>query len=386
MNSNVKIIQTSQAIDKAKTIIYEERSGEQHGLYCRWQALNRGMLKYWRFEHTTMIAGMSGSGKSYFLNMLRQDFLDQHDVKYRNIDAFNLNEVPLNCYYDPDTGKASLNMQAIEDRNLFANAQYYPKAKLILHDNTLIHKAINKGCKHKVILIHFGFEMPPADELLRTCGNILGKSYGFLLSSDWSDDLKDYIKLTDAELKSCEEVLDSLHKRREYYIPTACNVHQIEATVDKIVNSNPGHKFVVTIDHTLLAKKSNEKGEAELQANMGLLAIKLRETYGAMVIYLNQLNQSIESEDRILKPAMHYPSKKDIYHGSQVWWAMDNVLINHRPAVLRIQQYGLMKLQAAHLLHGALVKSRKGQIGNIFFKEDFANGRILSATSDDFKP
>jgi hypothetical protein len=60
------------------------------------------------------------------------------------------------------------------------------------------------------------------------------------------------------------------------------------------------------------------------------------------------------------------------------------VLINHRPQVLNIREYGIDKLSTKHLIHGAMIKSRKGTIGNLWFREDFANGRILAAQKSDF--
>ncbi len=371
---------TADATNQAKARIDEERSGEQNGLFCRWDALDRAMLRYWRFRHVTLIAGMSGSGKSYFLNMLRQDFLDNVDIVYRNIDAFTLNELEAQAVsYDPDSGRAGF-----PDEINIANALYYPSASLIKYDNQLIHKAINKDCVHKVICIHFGYEMDAADELLRGASNRLGKSYGFLMSSEWDRKLKDYVRLTDVETNSCKEVLESFRNRKEFYIATTGNVRQIYWTVERIANMYPDHKLVVSLDHTLLSKKLNERNDGELQASTAVLGIDIRTDFNAMFIPLGQLNQNIESEDRILKPAMHYPGKKDIHHGSQMWWACDNVLINHRPQVLNIQQYGIDKLSTKHLIHGAMIKSRKGKIGNLWFKENFANGRILPAVKSDF--
>ena len=371
---------TADAINEAKARIDEERSGEQHGLYCRWDALDRAMLKYWRFRHVTLIAGMSGSGKSYFLNILRQDFLDNVDIIYRNINAFTLNELEAQpVSYDPNTGKAGY-----PDETNLANALYYPSASLIKHDNQLIHKAINKGCIHKVICVHFGYEMDAADELLRGASNRLGKSYGYLMSSQWDKKLEDYIKLTDVETNSCKEVLESFRNRKEFYIATTGNLKQVYWTVERIQNMYPDHKLVVSIDHTLLSKKLDERNDMELQAATALLGIDIRTDFNAMFIPLGQLNQNIEAEERILKPSMHYPGKKDIHCGSQLWWACDNVLINHRPINLNIQEYGIDKLSTKHLIHGAIIKSRKGKLGNLWFKENFDHGRILNAVKSDF--
>ena len=371
---------TSFAIEKAKARIIEERSGEQFGLFTRWDKLDRAKQKYWRFSQVTMIAGMSGSGKSYFLNMLRQDFLDRVDITYRNVDAFNLNETPYECYYQEETKDAYF-----EPHPQYGyNALYYPNARLVHYQDVLIHKAINRDCKHKVLCVHFGYEMDAADELIRQAGNVIGKSYGYLLSSEWDKELKAYARLTDMELDACNEILDSFQDRMELYIPTSGNVDQMYQTLYKIHSMYPDYKVVASIDHTLLSKKLNEKSDADLQANTALFCIKARQDFEAMMLPLNQLNQNIESDDRRTKPALHYPGKADIHLGSQIWWACDDVLINHRPKVLGIKSYGVEKLDTTSLIHGAFIKARRGTIGNIWFKDDFANGRILPATKDNF--
>jgi len=375
--------QTGVSVDDAKRRIADERSGEQHGLYCRYSPLNIAMLKYWRFRHVTLIAGSSGSGKSYFLNMLRQDFLDTVDIVYQNIAAFTLNEHEAQpVIFDPDTLRAG---RPTEHELELANALYYPSARLVKHDGRLIHKAINKGCKHKVINVHFGYEMDAADELLRATATTIGKSYGYLMSSEYDKNTKKYLQITDVESASCNEVLDSLRSRKEFYIATSGNLRQLYWTVEFIANKYPGYKLCISIDHTLLSAKLGEKSDNELQAATARTCIDLRTDFDAMVIPVGQLNQNIERDERILKPAMHYPGKNDIHCGASLWWACDNVLINHRPERLNIRHYGPDKLNTSHLIHGAMIKSRKGREANMWFRENFANGRILNATRQSFK-
>ncbi len=70
------IISAEQAIEQAIKDIDEGRTGVQAGLLCRWEKVNEILLGSWRFNTSYVVAGMSGSGKSYFLNMLRSDFLN----------------------------------------------------------------------------------------------------------------------------------------------------------------------------------------------------------------------------------------------------------------------------------------------------------------------
>jgi hypothetical protein len=64
----------SQAVDRAKLDILEGLSTDQAGLRCRWEKINKALLGSWRFNNVYLLAGASGHGKSFILNMLHQDF------------------------------------------------------------------------------------------------------------------------------------------------------------------------------------------------------------------------------------------------------------------------------------------------------------------------
>jgi replicative DNA helicase len=110
----------SQALDKARSDILEGLSDDQAGLRCRWDRVNKTMLGGWRFDNVYMLAGASGSGKSFILNMLHQDF----------------------CNSD-----------------------------------------LNSNFKKPFLILHFCFEMSASDEVLRTLSTLTKKSYAELLSA-----------------------------------------------------------------------------------------------------------------------------------------------------------------------------------------------------------
>lgn len=387
MTSNKKsksltIFKTKDAIKSAKSRVAVEMTDKQYGLRTRFKALNRAMSKYFRFGKVVMIAGMSGSGKSYFLNMLRHDFLDNVNVNYGTPHHFNLGQRTIDLILEDGVYRLPKEHEQEEE----THGKLFLDAHLIMQqDGTLIHQAINKDCIYKVVLIHFGFEMDAEDELIRNAGTVIGKGYGYLMSSEWDKNLKNYRRLSTDQYEEVETVLDTFADRNEYYIPTSGTVDEILVTVAKIAKVNPGAKLVITIDHTLLSNRSTEKSDAELQQSMAKAAVFLRQEYGALVILLNQLNQKIEADDRITTPMLHYPTKKDIHQGNQIFWACDTVIINHRPIVLGIKTYGPDKLDTTNLIHGHIVKNRQGRTGNLWFREDFANGRIHAAKKEDFK-
>lgn len=65
------------SIHKTDREIIEGMSGVQNFLKCRWDVVNRSMLGGWRFNNNYLLAGLSGHGKSWILNLLMQDFANK---------------------------------------------------------------------------------------------------------------------------------------------------------------------------------------------------------------------------------------------------------------------------------------------------------------------
>lgn len=123
VNENFKPLQVlhiSQAADRAEKDIREGLEEKQAGLKCRWSKVNEALLGSWRFNNVYMLAGASGHGKSYILNMLHQDFTDP---------------------------------------------------------------SLNSQFSKPYVILHFCFEMSASDEVLRSLSSITKKSYGELLSA-----------------------------------------------------------------------------------------------------------------------------------------------------------------------------------------------------------
>lgn len=114
-------ISAEAAIKKADTEIRETMSGNQVFFATRSNGLNRAMVGGFRPKNNYLIAGMSGVGKSYFLNILHNDFL-----------------------------------------NPKLNPQWYDKIKIL----------------------HFNFDMMLEDEMMRSIAGQTGMDYQTLISPD----------------------------------------------------------------------------------------------------------------------------------------------------------------------------------------------------------
>jgi len=82
-NSTLELISYARAIDYANRKIDYYRRESSPGLICRWPAINKIVGGCFRFGEVSIICGSSGSGKSYFLNMIRDDFLSSLNASYK---------------------------------------------------------------------------------------------------------------------------------------------------------------------------------------------------------------------------------------------------------------------------------------------------------------
>ena len=78
----LKVKSIDAAVTEAMAEVTEARSGKQRGLLCRWWKINNAVGGSWQFNNNYLLAGPSGSGKSYILNMLHRDFTNK-DKNYR---------------------------------------------------------------------------------------------------------------------------------------------------------------------------------------------------------------------------------------------------------------------------------------------------------------
>jgi replicative DNA helicase len=131
-NFSLPIKHISVAVQEADKEIQEGLSPNQNVLFTRWPKLNYALLGGFRPANQYIVGGASGSGKSFFLNMLRQDFTN-----------------PL----------------------------------------------LNGNFKKKFKILHFGLEMTSADEVLRDYSQVTKKSYRDLLSVDTPIDPGTLIRL-----------------------------------------------------------------------------------------------------------------------------------------------------------------------------------------------
>jgi replicative DNA helicase len=331
LNGYIPVLKTRREINLSVIErINAERSGKQLGLKTRFSHLNIALGKYVRFSQVILIAGLSGHGKSTLLNMLLDDFLN---------------------------------------------------------------KDLNKDFKEDVIVVHNSFEMTPDDETIRTVSSKLNRSHLSLLSAEWTKADKktktqgSYNRISDEEVKQIERVLSEEEDKNHYFFDEATTVAGLianrNAALEYYKEHNPGKprpKVVNALDHSLLVIGGKGENTLETMSNIGRAAIALKKR-GDLTIIVGQLNNNIESTERIKNADLQYPIKSDIYAQGQLYNACDVVLVGHQPEMLGIIEYGKNKLSTALLFHLQALKQRFGKAGSIWLRNELHRGQLVQ-----FKP
>lgn len=227
-------------------------------------------------------------------------------------------------------------------------------------------------------ILHFAFEMPSKTEVLRSYASISGVNYRKLV--DPSD------AVTRAEFALIQQQTELLRKNTQiHYVEHTGRVGDIEATVRDFQARNPDCKLIISLDHTILADQDNETSEVELVSNICKLAIVLRKELGCMVIYIGQLSDKIEEQDRRdpNKPNLHYPTKRDIHGSKASYRNADCVMVLHAPEQLGLEYYGRNQYPTKNLLALHILKMRNGVPGVLRLQHDLSRG-LIQQWQDDF--
>lgn len=324
------IISADKAVSKAIEEIDEGRTGVQAGLLCRWPKVNKVLLGSWRFNTYYVIGGMSGGGKSYFLNMLRSDFL-----------------------------------------NAQLNASYTKPFKII----------------------HFAFEMSASDEILREVGGKVVTKYEDLISaySRLSDDkyketietlqLMRRLDMDFVEVTGTVQQIEHTVMHYQGLYPQ----HQLVISLDHGLLTDYKDEASEIVLITALSKMflrvrkrisamciliSQLNAEIEDPRRISTPALHFpikRDLHGAKAVY----------RDADVVMILHAPEKLNIQrYGSVIW------------------KDGDVGYPTKDMIFNHILKVRKRSPGLIRFKADFANGNlieqekhsVLQPTQDDDNP
>lgn len=358
--SDLEALSAEDMAGMAMASVNEEIDDTGVRLLSRWEQLNRGMLRGFRTKTLAALVGASGSGKSHILGQMKTDFTDME---------------PLVISTD------GLSKKLVE--HLTTIGEFQDEGEI------LVRPPINVATTKPILLIHFGFDMHPSVEMLRTVGSVCGYSYEYLLSSSGtkiSAGQYSYNKLSEEEVLVVRRVLKAYSEQRKNIITIrqVGTAQQMLQTVDYYAHLYKDHAIVVMIDHALLVGKSSpSQSDQHLMDGQIKVWKDMRDYYDALVIPLAQMNSDIEDDRRRLTPNLHFPVKSDIYMGGQFYQGCDFVFMAFMPASIGISQYGPSKLPTTNLLHLSMIKSRHGKTGHAWLYNGLECGKILNAQFED---
>lgn len=237
----------------------------------------------------------------------------------------------------------------------------------ILED--IVNPALNPYTNVKIL--HFSFDMPAEQELLRAVAGEMNMSYADIKSS--------HTKLAPEQVEQARLILQQMGSRDNFfYVSIPGTKEEIQNTVYKFHAKFPDDKLVVSVDHSLLTKYSGgESGEIELVSKISKTLKTLRQELGIMAILLGQLNDKIEDPRRKTDPNLMYPTKTDLHGSKAVFHDADAVMILHRPSEIGIRFYGPARWDSHHLAALHIIKNRSSHSGIVLLKEDLAHSKFL---------
>jgi replicative DNA helicase len=313
--SAFRFVNANTAVRNAFNAVKIGQTGVQNFLKTLWHGVNRLCDGGFRFGDIVLLAGSSGAGKSYFLNMLIWTFFSE---KY----------------------------------------------------NKEFHKPFK--------ILYFSFEMSAAAEMLRTMSTKTGLPYYKIIGGmDPNEANEVRAKLTPIELARLEKVGLSLAHEDLYYVEDALSPKQMTSAIAQFKKQFPNHKIVVACDHSLLVEyPPGVNSENEL---LSVLAKEMQrwKSYDILTLMIWQLNDKIEEPHRVDNPAQHFPRKGDLFGSKKGYQAADYVIVLHSPETLGIEFYGRKRHPTENLLAVHFLKRRNGAVGYTLLQKQFDKGMLV---------
>lgn len=256
---------------------------------------------------------------------------------------------------------------------------------------------LNPGENFRVL--EFQFEMLARTSAIREYSSILGKSYKYLCSADG--------KMSEADLKICYEYAKERVKYPIDVVEEPCTVKELKEVIHAYMNEHATFetvretyeegsitkqrdvqkkiykKTLITLDHSLLLKRSKVDGEKDKHDTLfalGEAITELKRKYPIHFIILSQLNRGIDSPERNEDGRYgNYVLESDIFGADALLQHADTLIGINRPGKQKIRYYGpdryIIDDDTVLVFH--FLKCRNGDTRMSFFKAEFSKMRIV---------
>jgi replicative DNA helicase len=248
---------------------------------------------------------------------------------------------------------------------------------------TMFVSQILRECKHlnpsqEFNILEFQFEMGAKQTASRDFASQVGLDYNQVLST--------YKQVDDFSIKMMKQYLEdskSFFKLGNYrtQINEPLTVKQMEQAIYKTYEGLGGKPLIVTVDHSWLIKKADEKEKLNTLYNTAEMLMKVKNKLPIITFMISQLNRSIDDPIRKMPGTIgNYPTSSDIFGGDALQQASDMVIVLTRPYKADIEIYGRKEYVCkTEDVFCHILKSRNSadDINLIFLKAEFAKQRMI---------
>lgn len=255
----------------------------------------------------------------------------------------------------------------------------------------------------KIRVLKLQLEMMDQIVDIREFSSILGKSYGYMVSTEehpTTDDWGQVIgkeKLSIEDLKKCWEYVKTKivkdehgeQKFPENVIHTAPTVEELEKIIDdymesyKIGTDNKGNSIytetVIAIDHARLIRRKGGQSETDMLYELGPMLNRKKREYPIIIILLNHLKREINSDLRCENGKYgNYIRDEDVFGGDSIFQNFDIIVGMDRPSLRQISRYGPSNylIEDEYTLVFHFLKVRNGSPGISFFRGEYSKMKI----------
>lgn len=237
----------------------------------------------------------------------------------------------------------------------------------------LIREVHDLNKDQDICLLFFTFEMPARKILIRDIIANTKINRKYILSAKGNI-------INPTQESSAREYLDTIINKDIYFIEKPCTPKKYEEICREYYKKT-GKKIIAISDHSLLFKNKASFDERGSLVDLFENVMELKNEGWSSHIVLSQLNREIESAIR-RNPCspLNYPDKTCLFGSDAGYQAADNVIIIHRPYLLKFQgdTYGPDKLPTdTDNIYFHCVKLREGEPCILKMKANFSAMEIL---------
>lgn len=253
--------------------------------------------------------------------------------------------------------------------------------KTLIKDQ-LLQGAFKLNPYDNIRVLDFSFEMPLQATGYRGIQSQMKQDKSMLLSTEGNEIDKNSLKRIEIIVKSASSIpWDIVDKQ--------LTLKEIENTVLAYIeeyNKDNDLKLIISVDHSLLIKKTKSEQTHAVINGYGELITELRKKHNIIVFTLSQLNRNIEEGFRkIPGRADNYPQTSDISTADALLQHADFLGILNRPSDFNMKIYGPEKWlvpKNGNYVPWHILKNRSGEHAIIHLKANYQNYEFYEMTEE----